>query len=127
MKKSGRQVKAPQVEELRQHILAKYKTPHAFCRGNPDLKRSTVYQVLAGKYPGNTGKQVERIYAALAGVEIPPPGRQILTEAEAYTVLQETKCAHCRKLDKRSCPDCRTQTEREARALTDYVRSREAV
>lgn len=109
-------------------MLAKYKTPHAFCRQNPDVKRSTVYQVLAGKYPGDTGKQIERIQAVLDGVTVEPPARRPeLTTGEAYTVLQETKCAHCRKLDKRACPDCRTQTEREAQALADYLRSREAV
>ena len=115
------------LEELKQRILARYKTPHAFCRHNPEVKRSTVYQVLAGKYPGDTGRQIERIQAVLAGVEPRPARRPELTEREAYTVLQETKCNHCRKLDKRACPDCRTQTEREAEALAEYLRSREAV
>lgn len=116
------------LEELKQRILAKYKSPHAFCRLNPEVKRSTVYQILAGKYAGDTGKQIERIFAVLAGVEIQPAARRPdVTALEAYTILQETKCAHCRKLDKRACPDCRTSTEREAQALADYLRSREAV
>lgn len=114
------------LEELKQRILARYKSPHAFCRATPEVRRSTVYQVLAGKYPGNTGRQIERILAALAGNETRPLFPPGLSALEAYEVLQETKCAHCRKLDKRACPDCRTQTEREAQALEDYLRTRVA-
>ena len=31
--------------------------------------------------------------------------------------LQEIRCGNCRRLDRRGCGDCRTQTEREAREL----------
>lgn len=124
MTQSGRNVATH--EELKAHILAKYATVYAFCRDTPEVKRSTVYQLLRGKYPGNAAKQIQRIEAALAGVAVAPATRPTLTEAEACAVLQETKCAHCRKLDKRACPDCRRQTEREAAALAEYVRTREA-
>lgn len=126
MTKSGRQVKAI-IDALRQEILERYKTPHAFCRANPEVKRSTVYMLLSGKYPGDAAKQTQRIRAALAGREFVPDARPTLTAHEAYTVLQETKCAHCRKLDKRGCPECRTQTAREAQAIEEYLRSREVV
>ena len=114
------------LEPLKQRILAKHKTVHAFCRDNPELKRSTVYQIIAGKYPGNTGKQLERIHAALEGIEAKPDARRpVVTALEAYTVLQETKCAHCRKQDKRACAECRTQTEREAQAMEEYLSRRQ--
>ena len=117
------------LEELRRQILAKYRTIHAFCRDNPELKRSTVYLVLAGKYPGNSAKQIEKIQGILTGKQhnTEPSLQTALTELEAYTVLQETKCAHCRRLDKRACSDCRMQAEREAQALVAYLRSREVV
>ena len=115
------------LDALRQEILERYKTPHAFCRANPEVKRSTVYMLLSGKYPGDAERQIQRIRAALAGREFVPVARPTITAQEAYTVLQETKCAHCRKLDKRACPECRTQTAREAQSIEDYMRSREAV
>lgn len=115
------------LDELKAEIRKRYTTPHAFCRSNPEVKRSTVYMILSGKYPGDAAKQIERIRAALAGKEAKPAARPVLTAAEVYTVLQETKCAHCRKLDKRGCPECRTLTVKEAHALEAYVRSREAL
>ena len=51
--------------ELKRAILARYKSIHAFCRQHPELKRSTVYQVLAGKYAGHAGRQLAAIRAAL--------------------------------------------------------------
>jgi hypothetical protein len=48
----------------------------------------------------------------------------IITAQEAYTVLQGAKCAHCRRLDKRGCQECQTQTARQAQALEEYLRTR---
>jgi hypothetical protein len=92
----------------------------------PQIKRSTVYMILSGKYPGNTDRQIERIFAIMEG-EAQPERRPAVTAQEAYTVLQEAKCAHCRRLDKRACADCNTQTAREAQALEAYVRGRGTV
>ena len=117
------------VEELKRQILSKYKSIHAFCRSNPELKRSTVYHVLAGKYSGETLVQLNVIKAVLEGVSeirFAPCGKAQVTELETYNILQETKCAHCRKFDKRACQSCRAQTELEAVALTAYWLSREA-
>ena len=108
------------LENLRRAIRERYRSVHAFCRAAPELKRSTVYLLLSGKYPGNTERQAARVQAALDGVE---PARRYpaLTAQEIYGVLQGAKCAHCRKLDKRGCPECHTQTDREARALEEYL------
>ena len=55
-------------ESLRAQVLDRYISVHAFCVAHPELKRSTVYMVLAGRYPGRTEKQAARIRAALAGL-----------------------------------------------------------
>jgi hypothetical protein len=91
----------------------------------PQLKRSTVYMVLSGKYPGNMDRQIARITAGMEGAGPEPAKRPAITAGEAYTVLQEAKCAHCRRLDKRACADCNTQTAREAQAWEEYMRGRE--
>lgn len=106
-------------ESLRAQVLDRYISVHAFCVAHPELKRSTVYMVLAGRYPGRTEKQAARIRAALAGppervAATPAPG---LTRDETTEALQNIRCNHCRRLDRRGCFECRTQTEREAREL----------
>ena len=126
MKKNGQQV--AQVEDIKAAIREKYGTAHAFCRANPVLKRSTVYLVLSGKYPGNQERQTAKIREALeasTGGAAPQVPRLLLSAQEAHDVLQGAKCAHCRKLDKRGCPECNTQTEREAQALERYLLLRE--
>ena len=107
-------------DELRARILDRYVSVHAFCRAHPELKRATVYMVLSGKYPGKADMQIARIRAALAesasgeSAEIRIP--RVTGEALAAT-LQEIRCAHCRRLDRRECPACREQTEREGKEL----------
>lgn len=102
-------------ESLRARVLDRWPTLHAFCRAHPELKRSTVYMVLAGQYPGNAEKQLERIALALdAGEREVPPAVTAEGMAEA---LQHIRCGQCRKYGKRQCPRCRTRTGMEARAL----------
>lgn len=75
--------------------------------------------VLGGRYPGKAEGQASKIRAALAE----PPDREAatpvpgLTRDETAETLQTIRCSHCRRLDKRGCMECRTQTEREAREL----------
>jgi hypothetical protein len=122
---SGRAVKK-RLEAIRGAIRERHGTIHAFCRANPELKRATVYLVLSGKYPGKLERQAAKIEEALAGAA--KVVRQVLiTAQEAHTVLQNAKCAHCRRLDKRACPECNTQTAREAEALEAYLLSRGGV
>ena len=123
---SGLAVKE-RLEELRAAIRERHGTAHAFCRANPGLKRSTVYLVLSGKYPGNMERQAARVRAALEGGTAPQAPRLPLTAQEAREVLQGAKCAHCRRLDKRGCLECNTQTERMAQALEEYLLHREGV
>lgn len=111
------------IEKLRADVLARYASIHAFCRDNPQLKRSIVYLVLGGRYPGKVGAQASKIRAALEKADQPlacaenngrPPA---ISRDEVGLVLQEVRCGHCRKLDRRGCPDCRRQTEKEAKEL----------
>lgn len=128
-----------EVERLRAQVLARYASVHAFCRKHPELKRSTVYLVLAGRYPGRWDEQAALIRAALTGrEEMPTPpapdvaeggpkGRcdegscghrqQSVTREVVAEVLQKIRCAHCRRLDRRDCMACRDQTEREGKEL----------
>lgn len=112
------------LEQLTQDILSRYSSIHAFCKASEGLTRSTVYQVLKGAYPGNVSRQIEKIrqHLGLAPTIVAKP---IVTANEAYGVLQEAKCGYCRKLDKRACAMCRTQTMREAEALEVYLKARE--
>jgi hypothetical protein len=112
------------LDVIRQAVRDRYRTAHALCRANPGLTRSTVYLVLSGRYPGNVTRQIGKIENALAGGAALPEPRRIIDAQEAYSVLQEAKCAYCRKLDKRACPECNTQTAREAQALEEYLGGR---
>ena len=112
------------LETIKKAIRERLGTIHAFCRAHPELKRATVYLVLSGRYPGNQDRQATKIEAALTGAtEALRP--EVISAEEAYTVLQNAKCAHCRRLDKRGCSECNRQTEREAEALAEYLRSKE--
>jgi hypothetical protein len=108
------------LDAVRAGIREKYRTTHAFCRAKPELKRATVYLVLSGKYPGNNERQLGKIEEALTGETALAEPRRIIQAREAFEILQGAKCAYCRKLDKRGCAECRTQTMREAQALELY-------
>ena len=107
-----------EADTLRAQVLERYTSIYAFCRAHPELKRTTVYLVLSGRYPGKWSFQAARIRAALTGAgekpEAPAPG--VTREAVAET-LQKIRCKHCRRLDRRECMACRDQTEREGKEL----------
>ena len=109
-----------EADGLRARVLDSYASIHAFCRAHPELKRATVYLVLSGRYPGNWSEQAAKIQAALTGATT---GEKIVTPTLGITretmveTLQEIRCAHCRRLDRRDCAACRGQTEREGKEL----------
>ncbi len=108
-------------KEIRADILRQYRSIHAFCRKHPEIGRSTVYQVLSGKYPGNRQEQIRRIRFVLDAA--PDEAERSPVEAEdVRRVLQDHKCAHCRILHNPPCGDCRKQTAREAEAVAGYYR-----
>ena len=108
--------------ELRQVVLAKYRSVHAFCKAHPDLNRSTVYQVLGGRYAGNVDRQQALIRATVHETRHGEAPAAPLPEVEALAeVLQASKCARCRRPDRRGCRGCRLQTAREAQAVRVFL------
>lgn len=113
---------AEKIKQLRRLILRRHRSVHAFCKEHEEIKRSTLYQLLSGKYGGNVRRQVEKIRAQIEGrPEETEEQRNVLNLDEACAVLQAAKCEHCRRLDKRFCRECRTQTKRQAEALIGYL------
>lgn len=113
---------------LRALILTRYTSIHAFCRAHPELKRSTVYLVVSGRYPGNIRAQATRIRQALeegqnvdGGAKATDPAPPKLSLTALTEAFQNIRCGHCRRLDRRGCLECRTQTEREVTALHEYI------
>ena len=105
-------------EDVRAAIVARYGSIHSFCRQHPELKRSTVYMVLSGRYAGSTARQEAKIRAA--ALNLPPEDamtKKPLPEQRVVDTLQHIRCKHCRRLDKGHCRECRTQTDKEAREL----------
>ena len=123
MRKGGGQAVNKRLEAIKAAIAKRHKSLHAFCRAHPELNRSTVYMLMVGNYPGDFERQAARIEQSLTGKE--EEARPVpITTQEAHEVLQRAKCAHCRRLDKRGCPECNTQTAREAEALEGYLRAK---
>ncbi len=99
--------------ELARQVRQRFRSIHAFCRAHPELKRATVYLALSGRYPGDTRRQLRKIETALDGVE----PRRTISAARIAEAVQENKCAHCRRLDRRFCGECRNQTMLDARVV----------
>ncbi len=108
------------IESLKADILARYKSVHAFCKARSELSRASVYLVLSGKYPGRMNAQIARIRAALAEPEEERPPQMPqppVSAADLVDTLQEIRCTHCRRLDRRECMSCRDQTGRAGSEL----------
>lgn len=104
-------------EQLKTEVLERFTSIHAFCKAHPELSRSTVYQTLSGKYPGNFSHQAAKIRAALSGQQIQEIARPEVSANVISETLQDVRCANCRRLNRRECVACRAQTEREATEL----------
>ena len=107
-----------ELERLRADILARYASIYQFCRQHENLKRSTVYAVLAGRYAGDAKEQLARIRKALDG---PGPQPVVLTRERLAEVLQQVKCRRCRPASRRKCQRCRVVTFEESRAMIDFL------
>ena len=102
--------------ELKDAVLARYRSVYAFCRAHPEIKRATVYLVLSGRYPGKWNEQAAKIQAALSEAGESPRAQKVTPDVVGKA-LQEIRCSHCRRLDRRECLSCREQTERESEKL----------
>jgi hypothetical protein len=112
-----------ELDKAAEAIKARYGSPHAFCKDHPSLNRTTVYQVLAGTYSGNTDKQLGRILAALEQSKETPQGLPTLTELE--TCIRDAACPRC-PLDtgpicKRCAPTHLLQAQAVLRLLTQRM------
>lgn len=113
---------------LKEEILARYVSIHAFCKAHPELSRGTVYQMVSGRYGGNFANQARKIRAALAGSGgIPQAAAASPEPGQICEALQEIRCQNCRKLNRRECPICRDQTSREANMLHEKLYGRSLV
>ena len=80
-------------EKLAAAIEQRFGTVHAFCLANPDLNRTTVYQVLKGTYAGNDSRQLGRIQAALEATAASQGDLPTLAAIEEC--LREAACSRC--------------------------------
>lgn len=54
-----------ELSELKRQILRNYVSIHAFCRQHPEVGRSTVYALLAGKYRGQVYKHTALLWQVM--------------------------------------------------------------
>lgn len=113
---------------LKEEILARYISIHAFCKAHPELSRGTVYQMVSGRYGGNFANQASKIRAALAeSGGIPQNATTMPDSGQIYEALQEIRCQNCRRLNRRECTVCRDQTVREANLLHEKLYGRRLI
>ena len=106
------------IKDLKEKILGKFNSVHAFCKAHPELPRATVYLLLSGKYPAKSQKQIARIWKTLNTESIEAVNQQPeITPITFCEELQSVKCANCRRLNRRECLSCRDQTSREGLEL----------
>lgn len=77
--------------ELKEAVLARYRSVYAFCRAHPEIKRATVYLVLSGRYPGKWNEQAAKIQADAARQN--SPGECVITSGTS-------DCTRCKKIAK---------------------------
>lgn len=108
---------------LRLAVVARHGSVHAFLKRHPELTRSTVYQVLGDRYPGNMTRQMTVIKQALDGVteEATQAQWSLPDPDELAAVILDARCARCRRPDRRGCRGCRLQAGREAQAIQEFL------
>lgn len=100
------------MQSLRSEIEARFGSVHRFCRLHPALSRTTVYQVLTGKYGGNTDRQVKRIRDVL---------NEIGNERQIMVTIKKTACARCNV--KGDCNRCDDLFQAQAKAVSELFSS----
>ncbi len=101
----------PELEELRRKVTVRFGSVHAFAKARPGgLARSTVYQVLSGRYGGDADRQAERIRAALGE-----------PRAGIFEILKGVACPRCRKKRRRvrQCEKCFDLWRAQEKAVLD--------
>lgn len=104
------------IAALHARVRDLYGTVHRFCK-HTGLPRATVYQVLAGKYPGNVQRQVERITAVLDGRTLPSN----MSVDSVQAMLEKISCDVCSRkgrCTRKKAQRCARVHEAQARAVT---------
>lgn len=96
---------------LRAAIEEKHGTVYRFCK-TAGFSKSTVYWVLAGKYPGDADKWLDRIRDALDGVCL---------EDKVYRAVKTAACARCGTADKTRCNRCESLFRLQAEAVLEVI------
>ena len=109
-------------EKLAAAIEQRFGTVHAFCLANPDLNRTTVYQVLKGTYAGNDSRQLGRIRAALE--DTTAGGSDLPTLAAIEECLREAACSRCPAENAPLCRRCAPVFLLQAQAVHALLESR---
>ena len=90
------------LEGLKESILSSHASIHAFCKKyKGTVSRSTVYQVINGRYPGDSGRHIKKIKEILEG-------KLAFTEVEnnMLSALKAVACVNCKKKGRKSCKRC---------------------
>ena len=109
-------------EKLAAAVEQRFGTVHAFCLANPDLNRTTVYQVLKGTYAGNDSRQLGRIRAALEETATGRGNRPSLEAIEEC--LREAACNRCPADNAPLCRRCAPGFLAQAQAVHALLESR---
>lgn len=90
---------------LKRTIEERFGTVHKFCQANPQLSRSTVYQVVNGTYPGNQRQHAAKIMDAVTN-------RQM--DDKVFTAIKGAACSRC--TSKGDCAWCDEVFQAQTRA-----------
>jgi hypothetical protein len=107
-------------EKLAAAVEQRFGTIHAFCLANPDLNRTTVYQVLKGTYAGNDSRQLGRIQAALEDTH----ASGLPTLGAIEECLREAACSRCPAENAPLCRRCAPVFLLQAQAVHALLESR---
>ncbi|MCB2186976.1 MAG: hypothetical protein KQJ78_11195 [Deltaproteobacteria bacterium] len=112
-----------ELDKVSAAIRQRYGSVYAFCRATPGLNRTTVYQVLAGKYQGDVGRQLGRIVEAL---ERRPESETGSTPslAELEQVIREAACSRCPAAPGGLCRHCAPGHLVQAEAVFRFLQAR---
>jgi hypothetical protein len=96
---------------LRRRIELEHGSIHRFCKRS-QMARTTVYWLVAGRYPGNEARQLARLEAALEGAD---------REELAYRAIRGVACARCATRHSDLCRRCEGMHRDQARAVVEAI------
>lgn len=101
--------------ELRTEIEHRYGTVYKFIKAS-GLPKSSIYAALSGAYRGRNDRMLERIHAALDGIQDVAPDLETVV-----AILERVACSKCRNTDGRKCRGCKNTFEKQAVAIMELM------